>query len=144
MNNNYDREEDKQTPKSYNEMIAAGNAMTADGFWVPSEGNEDLIEVPVNPVPKVSLVVFLNGEQVLAEVIEKTDNTRLVLRNPLGVILEGVTDADEDGQYQSTVSYGAWLPLAADRDIVVERSSIMAICEPIPSLEESYLEGVNG
>ena len=141
MNNDYDREEDK-SPKNYDEMVAAGYEMTGEGMWIPRE--EGVIDVSVNSLPVVKLVVFLNGEQVLAEIAENMDGVSLTLKNPLGVMLQGVTDADDDGEYQSTVSYGAWLPLAADRDIVVERSSIIAICDPIPSLVESYLEGING
>ena len=118
MNNNYDREVESRPPQ--------------------------VIEVPVNPLPVAKLVVFLNGEQVLAEVVESVDRSRITLKNPISVMLQGVTDADENGDYQSTVSYGSWLPMAADRNITVERSSIITICDPIESLSESYLEGVNG
>jgi hypothetical protein len=101
-----------------------------------------IIDVPVNPLPVVKLVVFLNGEQVLAEVDESIDGGRITLKNPLSVMIQSMTDADENGDYQSTVSYGSWLPMAADRDIEVERSSIISVCDPISSLCESYLEGI--
>ena len=143
MNNDYDREEVKPNPDNYDEMVAAGYEMSGEGFWIPRD-EDGVIDISVNPLPVVKLVVFLNGEQVLAEIAENMDGVSLTLKNPLGVMLQGVTDAGDDGEYQSTVSYGAWLPLAADRDIVVQRSSIIAICDPIPSLVESYLEGING
>ena len=47
MNNNYDREEVK-----------------------PARNNYEVIDVSANPLPVVKLVVFLNGEQILAEVVE--------------------------------------------------------------------------
>ena len=119
MNNNYDRDTEVRPPQ--------------------------VIDVPVNPLPVVKLVVFLNGEQVLAEVDESIDGNKLILKNPLSVMIQSMTDADENGDYQSTVSYGSWLPMAADRNIEVERSSIISVCDPISSLSESYLEGiVNG
>ena len=144
MNNNYDREESKPNPENHDEMIAAGYEMSGEGFWIPREEN-GVINVDVNLVPVVKLVVFLNGEQVLAEVEENLNNSSITLKNPLGVMLQGVSDIDGvDDENQATVSYGAWLPLAADRDIVVERSSVITICDPVSSLVDSYLDGING
>ena len=114
MNNNYDREEVK-----------------------PSSNH--IIDVSDMPVPVVKLVVFLNGEQILAEVEENIGNDTVTVKNPISVMLQDLSDEDE-----ATVSYGAWLPLSADRDIVVQRSSIVTICDPAPSLVESYMEGTNG
>ena len=119
MNNNYDREEVK-----------------------PARNNYEVIDVSANPLPVVKLVVFLNGEQILAEVEERFGNEKVTLKNPLCVSLEALSDnGDEE---EATVSYAAWLPLSADRDIVVERSSVITICDPAPSLVDSYLEGTNG
>ena len=115
MNNDYDRE---------------------GKIVIPQEG---VIEIPVVEVGAVKLVVFLNGEQVLAEISESMDGKSITLTNPIGVLVSSVEDANADGDYKTTVSYGSWLPLAADRSIVVERSSIITICDPIQSLVESYL-----
>lgn len=119
MNNNYDREEVKPAPNNY-----------------------EVIDVSANPLPVVKLVVLLNGEQILAEVVEGIGTDKVTLKNPLCVSLQALADnGDED---EATVSYAAWLPLSADRDIVVERSSVITICDPAPSLVDSYLEGING
>lgn len=144
MNNNYDREESKPNPENYDEMIAAGYEMSGEGFWIPPQEMDGVVDVSVTEIPVVKLVVFLNGEQVLAEVEESMDGKKLTLKNPLSVMLQGVTEADDNGDYQTTVSYGAWLPLAADRDIVVERGSIISICDPVQSLVDSYVGGTDG
>ena len=123
MNNDYDRE-------------------VRSDIVIPQQG---ILEIPVVEVGAVKLIVFLNGEQVLAEVEENLNSSSITLKNPLGVMLQGVSDIDGvDDENQATVSYGAWLPLAADRDIVVERSSVITICDPVSSLVDSYLDGING
>jgi hypothetical protein len=133
MNNDYDRGEQNKSD----------TIITGEGFIVPREGNEDMI-VDLTPIVSVKLIVFLNGEQVLAEVEENFGNNTITLTNPIGVMVSAVEDADDSGDYKTTVSYGSWLPLAADRSIVIERSSIIAITDPIESLVESYLGDVNG
>lgn len=122
MNNDYDREERSE-------------------IVIPQQG---VLEIPIVEVATVKLIVFLNGEQVLAEISESMDGKSITLVNPIGVMVSSVEDPNGDGEYKTTVSYGSWLPLAAERNIVVERSSIITITDPIESLVESYLGDSDG
>lgn len=134
MNNNYDRDE---APKTYDEMREAGYEMTADGFWVPSEGESMTLD-PEELVTATKLLLLITGEQVLAQVEETMDGDTITLVDPREVRLEGTTSDGEKST--SSISYSTWLPLSQARRITIKASYVVTITDPIPSLVDSYLQ----
>ena len=136
MNNKYDRDE---APKTYDEMVAAGYEMTGEGVWMPREEAGSFEVLITEAEPAVKLVMFINGEEVIAEVQESFAGDTYTLINPLRVMVQS-TSADGD-ERTSTVAFTDWMPLSDDRSITVNRSFVATITNPIESLIASYRNG---
>ena len=135
MNNKYDRDE---VPKTHEEMVQAGYEMTGDGFWVPKEESEGVIEVaPAELADSVKLLLLLNGEQVITQLIDTIGSDNYTLRDPREVRLQS---SSSDGEtVTSTIGYSDWFPLSADREIKLAKSFVVSITRPLDSLLDSYI-----
>lgn len=134
MNNNYDRED---APKTYDQMRESGYEMTADGFWVPSEGEPMTLD-PEELVAATKLLLLITGEQVLAQVDERMDTDTITLVDPREVRLEATTSDGDTST--SSVSYSTWLPLSQARRITIKSSYVVCVTDPIKSLVDSYMQ----
>ena len=133
MNNKYDRED---APKTYDEMVAAGYEMTADGFWIPREDHPEVVEALASVV---KLFLLRSGEQVLSQYTENSFGTSFTLSNPILVKEEPIADGT-----QSNVAYEHWLPLSADRNITVRTDYVVSITTPLQELVKTYEEITDG
>lgn len=138
MNNKYDRDE---APKTHDEMVQAGYEMTGDGFWIPQEEGEGVIEVaPAELADSVKLLLLLNGEQVITQLIDTIGSENYTLCDPREVRLQS---SSSDGEtVTSTIGYSDWFPLSADREIKLAKSFVVSITRPLDSLLESYLGAI--
>lgn len=121
--------------ENYDEMIAAGYTMTADGFWIKEDGE---IEMDIDETePNVKILLLQSGEQLVADVGECMASDKIILKDPRGVVLQSTSS---DGQeISSTISYGIWFPLSESREIAISLNYIVAMEDPIQSLKQSYL-----
>jgi len=141
MNNKYDRGAEMtdviptNASPNYDEMIAAGYTMTADGFWIKEDGE---IEMDIDETePNVKILLLQSGEQLVADVGECLSSDTILLKDPRGVVLQSTSS---DGQeISSTISYGIWFPLSESREIAISLNYIVAMEDPIQSLKQSYL-----
>ena len=141
MNNKYDRGAEMtdviptNVSPNYDEMIAAGYTMTADGFWIKEDGE---IEMDIDETePNVKILLLQSGEQLVADVSECLTSDTILLKDPRGVVLQSTSS---DGQeISSTISYGIWFPLSESREIAISLNYIVAMEDPIQSLKQSYL-----
>ena len=98
------------------------------------------LEVTItDPQPAVKLIMFLNGEEVIAEVIERTCGEWITLVKPLKVMVQSTSSDGEERS--STVAFTDWMPLSEDREIDVRRSFIATITKPLDSISDSYQNG---
>ena len=115
MNNNYDREElHKVDSTTYEVLITEAE-------------------------PAVKLVMFLNGEEVIAEVVEQMGSNSVKLIKPLRVLVQSTSS--DGNERSSTVAFSDWMPLSEDREIEVSRGFIATITTPLESLVSSYQNG---
>lgn len=92
-----------------------------------------------DPEPAVKLIMFLNGEEVIAEVIERTCGDTVTLVKPLKVMVQATSS--DGNERSSTIAFSDWMPLSEDREIDVRRSFIATITTPLDSLVKSYQNG---
>ena len=143
MNNNYDREE---APKTYDEMVAAGYQMTAEGVWIPQDEmesmevtitDEDLIEEP-----QVELFLLKSGETIISEFTMSLSAQTYFFSDPRIVMIQSSTGDGETTQ--TTIAYSDWMPLAQNREFTVSSDWIVCRSQPLESLVQSYLNNKNG
>lgn len=89
--------------------------------------------------PAVKLIMFLNGEEVVAEVIERTCGEVITLVNPLKVMIQSTSS--DGNERSSTIAFTDWMPLSEDREINVRKSFIATITKPLETIEKSYHNG---
>lgn len=98
------------------------------------------LEVTItDPQPVVKLIMFLNGEEVIAEVIERTCGDLITLVNPLRVMVQSTSSDGEERS--STIAFTDWMPLSENRSIDVRKSFIATITTPLDSIAKSYHNG---
>lgn len=83
----------------------------------------------------VKLVRFLNGEEVLAVLEEKSVGlqTKVVLKNPIRVVIMPSRD-----RTQPSIGLAPWIEFSDDKEISVDSSHILAIVNPIKEFVEQY------
>jgi hypothetical protein len=79
----------------------------------------------------IKLVRLLFGDDVIAEVTDETLN--ITLKNPMRVVvIPGAA-----GQ-SPNVGFAPWAPFSKETEIVLDKSNILAIMEPIDEFVQQY------
>lgn len=128
----------EEKPKNYDDMIAAGYEMTADGFWIPAEDKPIDDEIMNSPAAPVKLILLESGETLIAEVAYSMDGANLILDDPRTVIIQAYRLDDEEKSTSTTISYSDWMPLSAERKFTLSSKYVVLVTDPIDSLIESY------
>lgn len=128
----------EEKPENYDDMIAAGYEMTADGFWIPAEDKPIDDEIMNSPAAPVKLILLESGETLIAEVAYSMDGANLILDDPRTVIIQAYRLDDEEKSTSTTISYSDWMPLASERKFTLSSKYVVLVTDPIDSLIESY------
>ena len=143
MNNNYDRDE---SPRTYDEMVAAGYQMTAEGVWIPQDEMESM-EVTITEEDliderKVQLFLLKSGETIISEYTQSLSGQTYFFDDPRIVMIQA---SSGDGETtQTTIAYSDWMPLSKERSFTVSSEWVVCRTEPLDSLVQSYLSNKNG
>lgn len=100
----------------------------------------------------VKLALLKSGEDVIADIKEiVTEDEKLssyLFTYPFAVKLLSpqvlMEESDSEDKREFSVSFFPWIPLSADKDIVVSKDWVVSIVEPTEMVKKSYEERMNG
>jgi hypothetical protein len=80
----------------------------------------------------VKYIKLLNGEELIAEVV--TEDLKTVIRNPIRLVIMPSRNDPKNPQ----VGLAPWAEFSDDKEIVLDRSHILAIMTPIQEIVNQY------
>jgi hypothetical protein len=100
----------------------------------------------------VKLALLKSGEDVIADIKEVvTEDEKLssyLFTYPFIVKLLSsqvlMEESDSEDKREFSVSFFPWIPLSADKDILVSKDWVVSIVEPTEMVKKSYEERMNG
>jgi len=97
----------------------------------------------------VKLAVLKSGEDVVADIKELLDSDNnivaLLFNNPVVVkLLSNQALLDDENEHEYKVAFYPWMPLSAEKSILVRSDWIVTIVEPVELVKNSYEERMNG
>jgi len=83
---------------------------------------------------KIKLIKMSNRDELLAEVVAKSDRTTTI-RQPIRVVYAGVSKADPK---TPNIGFLPWAEFSDDKDFTIDNSHIVCIMNPIPEFLNQY------
>jgi hypothetical protein len=80
----------------------------------------------------VKLIRFVNGEEIIAEVL--SDTTNLVIKNPVRVV---VMPTKSDPK-MPTVGFAPWADFSDDKEFTLDKHHVLVIMNPITEFRNQY------
>jgi len=80
----------------------------------------------------VKYIKLLNGEELIAEVV--TEDLKTVIKNPIRLVIMPSRNDPKNPQ----VGLAPWAEFSDDKEIVLDRSHILAIMTPIQEIVNQY------
>jgi hypothetical protein len=89
----------------------------------------------------VKLIRLITSEELIAEVlIENDDNNKLVMKNPLRVVIIPSKSTPQN----PTVGFAPWAEFSDDKKFELDKSSILCIMNPVKEFVNQYNSAFGG
>ena len=84
----------------------------------------------------IKMLRLLNGEELIAEVIDCNEETKVVIKNPIRIVV--MPNASRDPKAAPTIGFAPWLEFAEDKKIELDKSHILFIVKPVQEFINQY------
>jgi len=83
---------------------------------------------------KIVLVKFINGEEILAELVYDLSDTFIRVRNPVRVVLV----PSKVDPTQPSIGFAPWCEFSAAKDLEIYKTSVVYMTEPVQEFKNQY------